>query len=591
VEASHQLILLGSVLVLLSIFAGLFSARFGAPLLLVFLGLGMLAGAQGPGHILFRDFPAAYLIGSVSLAIILFDGGLRTDPGAIQRALLPSVALATVGVIATAAIVGAAAVLLFSTSWIRGLLVGAIVAPTDAAAVSALLHLRGLELRARVAGTLELESGFNDPTSILLTVLLVSLLLAPAPLTGTHIAAQLAWEAAGGGAFGVLGGYLLLALINRVEATPGLYPILALAGAGALFGGAQTAGASGFLAVYLAGLILGTHRHRATQIINQAFDAFAWLCQIVLFLMLGLLVAPSDLVPILGPSLVIAVLLMLVARPVAVALCLLPFRYSTREIVFISWVGLRGAVPIFLAIIPVLAGAPDAAVFFGVAFIIVLTSLIVQSWTVAATARMFDLDVPPLQRVSRLDIDLPGQLGGESTVAGYRVEARSRAVSRSVEALPIPPTASVLVVIRDGIARGAASAPPLAPGDYVLALARPQDLTLLDRMFGPRPERNSPEERGLLGEFSFDGMTTLATIAHLYDPAAETDRALTLAEFLATRFDGRPAIGDRTRFGAVELIVRDMQGNAITQVGVELDPAPEHPWRSWVRLFNWWRLR
>ena len=495
-EASHQLILLGSVLVLLSIFAGLFSARFGAPLLLVFLGLGMLAGAQGPGHILFRDFPAAYLIGSVSLAIILFDGGLRTDPGAIQRALWPSVALATVGVIATAAIVGAAAVLLFSTSWIRGLLVGAIVAPTDAAAVSALLHLRGLELRARVAGTLELESGFNDPTSILLTVLLVSLLLAPAPLTGTHIAAQLAWEAAGGGALGVLGGYLLLALINRVEATPGLYPILALAGAGALFGGAQTAGASGFLAVYLAGLILGTHRHRATQIINQAFDAFAWLSQIVLFLMLGLLVAPSDLVPILGPSLVIAALLMLVARPVAVALCVLPFRYSAREIVFISWVGLRGAVPIFLAIIPVLAGAPDAAVFFGVAFIIVLTSLIIQSWTVAATARMFDLDVPPLQQGSRLDIDLPGQLGGESTVAGYRVEARSRAVSRSVEALPIPPTASVLVVIRDGIARGAASAPPLAPGDYVMALARPQDLTLLDRMFGPRPSATVPRNGG-----------------------------------------------------------------------------------------------
>ena len=465
-------------------------------------------------------------------------------------------------------------------------LVGAIVAPTDAAAVSALLHLRGLELRARVAGTLELESGFNDPTSILLTVLLVSLLLAPAHLTGTHIAAQLAWEAAGGVAFGVPGGYLLLALINRVEATSGLYPILALAGAGALFGGAQTAGASGFLAVYLAGLILGTHRHRATQIINQAFDAFAWLCQIVLFLMLGLLVAPSDLVPILGPSLVIAVLLMLVARPVAVALCLLPFRYSAREIVFISWVGLRGAVPIFLAIIPVLAGAPDAAVFFGVAFIIVLTSLIIQSWTVAATARMFDLDVPPLQQGSRLDIDLPGQLGGESTVAGYRVEARSRAVSRSVEALPIPPTASVLVVIRDGIARGAASAPPLAPGDYVMALARPQDLTLLDRMFGPRPERNSPEERGLLGEFSFDGTTSLAAIAHLYDPAAETDGAPTLAEFPATRFDSRPAIGDRTRFGAVELIMRDMQGDAITQVGVELDPAPEHPWRSWLRFFN-----
>ena len=583
-EASHQLILLGSALVLLSIFAGLFSARFGAPLLLVFLGLGMLAGGEGPGGIAFRDFSAAYLIGSVSLAIILFDGGLRTDPGAIPRALWPSVALATVGVIATTAIVGAAAVLLLSTSWVRGFLVGAIVAPTDAAAVSALLHLRGLELRARVAATLELESGINDPLSVLLTALLVSLLLVPAALNGSHIAALLAWELVGGGAFGLGGGYLLLALVNRVEATPGLYPILALAGASALFGGAQTAGTSGFLAVYLAGLILGTHRHRATQIINQAFDAFAWLSQIVLFLMLGLLVAPSALVPILGPSLMIAVVLMLVARPVAVALCLLPFRYTAREIAFISWVGLRGAVPIFLAIIPVLAGAPDAAVFFGVAFIIVLTSLIVQGWTVAATARMFDLDVPPLQQASRLDIDLPGGLGEENSVAGYRVEARSRAVSKSVEALPIPPTASVLVVIRDGVARGAASAPPLAAGDYVLALARPQDLALLDRIFGPRPERNSPEERGLLGEFSFDGTTTLAVIAHLYDPASEPGGEMTLAEFLARSFDGRPAIGDRTRFGVVELIVRDMQADAITQVGVELDPAPKHRWRSWFRL-------
>jgi cell volume regulation protein A len=274
VEASHQLILLGSVLVLLSIFAGLFSARAGVPLLLVFLGLGMLAGGEGPGGILFRDFHAAYLIGSVSLAIILFDGGLRTDPGAIRRALWPSLALATIGVIATAALVGAAAALLFSTSWMRGFLVGVIIAPTDAAAVSALLHLRGLELRARVAGTLELESGINDPLSVLLTVLLVNLLLAPAPLTGSHIAALLAREVVGGSAFGIGGGYLLLALVNRVEATSGLYPILALAGATALFGGAQTSGASGFLAVYLAGLILGTHRHRATQVINQASDAF-----------------------------------------------------------------------------------------------------------------------------------------------------------------------------------------------------------------------------------------------------------------------------------------------------------------------------
>jgi cell volume regulation protein A len=395
--------------------------------------------------------------------------------------------------------------------------------------------------------------------------------------------ALLAREIMGGAAFGVGGGYLLLALVNRLEATSGLYPILALAGGTALFGAAQTAGASGFLAVYLAGLVLGSHRHRATQVINQAFDAFAWLSQIVLFLMLGLLVTPSALIPMLGPSLVVAAVLMLVARPVAVALCLLPFRYTFPEIAFISWVGLRGAVPIFLAIIPLLAGLPDAAIFFGVAFIVVLISLILQGWTVATAARVFDLDVPPLQQASRLDIDLPGPLGDENMVAGYRVESRCRAVSKGVEALPLPPTASVLVVIRDGIARSAASAPPLAPGDYVLALARPEDLALLDRLFG---QRSRADDRGLLGEFAFDGTTALAAIAHLYDPEAAADAAVTLAEFVASRFGGTPAVGDRTRFGAVELIVRDMQGDTITQVGVELDPSPKHAWRSWFQLLR-----
>jgi potassium/hydrogen antiporter len=583
VEASHHLILLGSALVLLSIFAGLFSARFGAPLLLVFLGLGMLAGEEGPGDILIRDFHAAYLIGSVGLAVILFDSGLRIKPGDVRRALWPSLALATIGVIVTAAIVGAAAALLFSTSWTSGLLVGAIVTPTDAAAVSALLHLRRLDLRARVAAILELESGLNDPISVLLVVLLVDLLLAPGPVSGSHIAALLAREVIGGAAFGIGGGYALLALVNRVEASSGLYPILALAGATALFGGAQTAGASGFLAVYLAGLILGGHRHRATQVISQAFDAFAWLSQIVLFLMLGLLVTPKALVPTLAPSLAVAAVLMLIARPVAVGLCLLPFQYAAAEIGFISWVGLRGAVPIFLAIIPVLAGLADAATFFGVAFIIVLTSLVVQGWTVAAAARMLDLDVPPPPEASRLDIDLPGPLGDEKTVVGYRVETRSPAASKALEALPIPPTTSILIVMRDGIARSIASAAPLAPGDYLLALARPQDLPLLDRLFGPRPDRSKADARGLLGEFSFEGSTALSAIGHLYDPTAETDGAVTLAEFLSERLSGSPAVGDRTRFGAIDLIVRDMQEDEITEVGIELEPTPEHRWRSWLR--------
>ena len=560
------MILLGSALVLLSIFAGVFSARFGAPLLLIFLGLGILAGEEGPGGILFRDFHAAYLIGSIALAIILFDGGLRTDPKDVRRALWPSLALATIGVIVTAAIVATAAALLFSTSWSRGLLIGAIVAPTDAAAVSALLHLRRLELRARIAAILEIESGINDPISVLLAVLLVNLLAAPAPLPASHIVALLAREIVGGTAFGLGGGYLLLALVNRLEATSGF------------FGGAPTAGASGFLAVYLAGLILGTHRHRATQIINQAFDAFAWLSQIVLFLILGLLVKPSGLVPILGPSLVVAAVLMLAARPMAVVLCLLPFRYTAPEIAFISWVGLRGAVPIFLAIIPVLAALPDATMFFGVAFIVVLISLILQGWTVAAAARMFDLDVPPIQQASRLDIDLPGRLGDENTVAGYRVEARCRAVSKAVDALPAVPHV--------GIGPPRRIIPLVVLARRVEGRQRRMDVGVAGRrahgaVGGERQRRRAAE-----GEFAFDGTTALATIARLYDPAAAANGAVTLAEFLASRFGGTPAVGDRTRFGAVELVVRDMQGDTITQVGVELEPAPVHPWRVWLQRFR-----
>jgi cell volume regulation protein A len=429
---------------------------------------------------------------------------------------------------------------------------------------------------------LEVESGINDPTSVLLAVVLVGLLTAPAP-TGWHVAALLADEVLGGAAFGIGGGYLLLAIVNRLEASQGLYPILALAGAASLFGGAQLAGASGFLAVYLAGLILGSHRHRATQVIDQAFDAFAWLAQIVLFLMLGLLVTPSALVPTLGPALLVAAVLMLAARPLAVALCLLPFGYTLKEIAFISWVGLRGAVPIVLAMIPVLAGVPDAVIFFSVAFIIVLISLIVQGWTVGVAARLFDLDLPLPQQAAHLDIDLPGQVESAGTAAIYRVDAHSQAVSRPVGALPLPPTASALVVIRDGIAHNAASAPPLGAGDHVLVLAHPPDLALLDRLFGARPERSSAEERGLLGEFTFDGTTTLAAIAYLYDPAAPVARTETLAEFLAVSSGGSPAIGDRARFGAVELIVRDIEGGVVSQVGVELEPVPEHPWRSWLQ--------
>jgi cell volume regulation protein A len=590
VEASHQLILLGAALVLLSIFAGLFSARFGAPLLLVFLGLGMMAGEDGPGGIQFSDFQAAYLIGSVALAVILFDGGLRAERAAVKRALWPALTLGTIGVAITAALVGLAAVLVFRVDWPQGFLIGATVASTDVAAVVSLLHLRKLDIHARVSATLEVESGLNDPMAIFLTVLLVELLFRSHLALGMQALVLFVIEMGGGAAIGIAGGYLLLWLVNRLDAASGLYPILALAGALALFGGAQTIGASGFLAVYLAGLIIGNHRHRATQVIDRFLDGFAWLSQIVLFLMLGLLVTPSALMPMLLPSLAVAAVLILIARPAAVWLCLLPFRFSKRETLFIAWVGLRGAVPIYLAIIPVLAGAPGGAMFFSIAFIVVMVSLTVQGWTIAPLARLLKLDLPPHETVARLDIDLPTRLEADNAIAGYRLEPRSLAAGRTLDALPLPPTARALALIRDGIVKSGEvkpgeAAPRLAPGDYLLMLARPDDLPLLDRMLGPKPVSSAAEQRGVFGEFSFAGSAPVGPILKLYDIAAASGAApdMALATFMARRLPQRPEVGDRVSLGGIELVVRAVEGDQISQAGIELEPAPEPTPQIWTR--------
>ena len=438
-EFANNLILLGAGLVTLSIFAGLVSSRIGAPLLLVFLGLGMLAGEDGPGGILFDDFQAAYIAGSIALAVILFDGGLRTTRQSIRSAWAPSLMLATVGVLATAIICGLFAAWALDLNWLQGLLVGSTVASTDAAAVFFLLRLHGLGLKERPGATLEVESAINDPMAIFLTILCVELLQSGAAdlswqsawvFTGTFLS-----QIAGGAIFGLVGGWLLLQLVNRLELAPGLYPIFALSFVLFTFGVAQAVGASGFMAVYLAGLVLGNRRHRATQLINRFHDGLAWLCQIMMFLMLGLLVTPSEILPSLAPSLAIAIFLIVAARPVAVVLCLLPFRFTWQEAAFISWVGLRGAVPIFLGTIPVLAGVESAQIFFIVAFVVVLTSLVIQGWTIAPAARLLGLERPPRPAAPlRAEIDLPGRSGRD--MAAYTVQPFSMATRRPLARLP-----------------------------------------------------------------------------------------------------------------------------------------------------------
>ncbi len=387
-EHAHELILVGGALGLASLFAGLASARLGAPLLLVFLVAGMLAGEDGPGGIQFSDFNAAYLIGSIALAAILFEGGLKTERSMLRLAFWPAAAMATGGVAITTAIVGASAVAMFGVTWVDGLSIGAALAPTDAAAVAMLLHRARIGVSDRVTALLEVESGLNDPMSVVLTVALVRLMTNPAGMTAGQAGLLLLEEMGGGVILGLAGGWALQAVLRRVLAEASVLPVLALAAVLAVFGGAQVLGASGFLAVYLMGVVAGNAEYPSRGQMVQVFEAFAWLAQVALFLMLGLLVTPHALLPHAVPILAISAVLIVVARPLATFPCLLPFGFTVKESTFASWVGLRGAVPIYLTLIPVLAGAKDGAVLFGVAFGVVVTSLLVQGWTIGRVGRL-----------------------------------------------------------------------------------------------------------------------------------------------------------------------------------------------------------
>jgi cell volume regulation protein A len=387
-ELAHELILVGAGLGVLSILAGLASRRLGAPVLLVFLVLGMLAGEDGPGGIPYTDFYSAYLIGSVALAVILFEGGLKTHLSIMRLAIWPALALAVVGVGITAAAVAGTVMLVAGVPFVMAMLFGAAVSPTDAAAVGTMLRRAHLALPDRVTALLEVESGLNDPMSIFLTIFVIRAITEPVLSTWSNAGWLLAREMFGGAVLGLGGGWLLGFLLRRLMLEPAMAMVLALAFGLSLFGVAQVLGTSGFLAIYLAGVITGATEHRARREVEHFLEGFAWLAQIVLFLMLGLLVTPHTLLPFIPEAIVIAVVLIVVARPVAVFACLLPFRFSWRESAFASWVGLRGAVPIYLSIIPALADPErDARLFSGV-FVVVVVSLVIQGWTIGLAARV-----------------------------------------------------------------------------------------------------------------------------------------------------------------------------------------------------------
>jgi potassium/hydrogen antiporter len=557
-------ILLGAVLLMAGILSSLLALRFGAPLLLVFLAIGMLAGDSGPGRIQFDDVRTTYLVGSVALALILFDGGLRTRFQNIRAVLAPSMALATVGVLLSAAITAPFARYVLDLNWTEALLVGAVVASTDAAAVFLLVHTQGLRLRPRVGATLEAESGSNDPFAVFLTLMLVEF-ISVGHSSLEHVLFELAQEAVLGAIMGLIGGRVIVLALNRVALPQGLHAPFVTTTALVIFGAAQLAHASGFLAVYLAGIIVGNRPTRAHKSVVTFLDAATWLAQIAMFVLLGLLVSPNRLGSRIGPAVVVALVLMLLARPVAVFLCLAPFRFNWREKLFIAWTGLRGAVAIFLASIPMLVGLSKAYLYFDVAFVVVIISLLLQGWTLAVAARRLHVALPRTERgPRRVELDLPGQL--EQELVGYPVRAKSLFFRRGL----IPSWSRPTLVIRNQQILTPSEAEPVAAGDYIYLLAPPARAEALDRFFIDMPPSSAPDPH-LLGDFVVSGEHTLSELAEIYGVRVDEAQAgLTLADYFDVHLEHAPQQGATLPLDSIVLVARQLSGGRVNVVGLRL---------------------
>jgi len=486
--ATAFLLALGGVLLALSVLLSRLATQTGIPVVLIFLAVGMLAGSEGLGGIEFANYELAFRIGTVALALILFDGGLNTSRELLERALWPALVLATVGVVGTAVLVGFGASLL-GLGWGEALLLGAIVSSTDAAAVFSILRGTHMTLRRRVAATLDLESGLNDPVAVILTMALALALvgertLGPGLVGGVLL--QLGVGAALGGAVGLGGGWLLRKLDFPI---PGLYPVFTLSLALLAFSLPTLVYGSGYLAVYAAGAALGQSRLPYRSTILRSHDFIAWLAQVSMFLTMGLLVFPSELVGVAGFGLAIALMLALVARPLVVCACLAPFRYPLREQAYVGWVGLRGAVPIILAMFPLLVGVEAAPAIFNLVFFVVVVSVLLQGATAAPLSRWL--------RVRRASVPLPptvvelsGRHTGKAEVHAFWVHPELLVCGLKVGDVRLPPGAAIVLVLREGELIPAHEDVRLMANDHVYILCTPQELPVVSLLFGRTEEED-----------------------------------------------------------------------------------------------------
>lgn len=563
------LLLIGAVLVMLSILVTPLSSKIGMPVLLLFLGVGMLAGEEGPGGIEFHDIPTAFLVGNLALAIILLDGGMRTRVQSFRVGLKPALMLATVGVTITAGVVGLFTAWLLDLPPLFGLLIGAIISSTDAAAVFSLLQGRGLHINERVEATLEIESGSNDPMAIFLTLVLIEL-LANGSSSIWDALLMLVQQFGLGSVAGLAGGFLMATLVNKVNLVPAMYPLLAVTGGIALFSGTNLFGGSGFLAIYLMGVVLASRKIRMMPSILQIHDGLAWLAQLILFLLLGLLVTPSLLVESAPLALLIALVLILVARPLATVVSLSPFGFSRNEHLFIGWVGLRGAVPIVLALFPLMAELPRAGIIFQIAFVVVLTSLILQGATLAPLARKLKLEVPLKQAVEQcISLNLAAVGEHELLLVPLKGERWKKPIS--VTDLHLPEQARLAAVFREGVMIDPRPGVDVQENDVAAVFSHNDHTSDVGQVLGQLEPPDRLSERRFFGEFVLQGDAAVVDIEAVY--GVEIDRfesSLTLSECFAKSQRGHPVVGDRLDLGAIMLVVKAVDGDKVTKVGLKL---------------------